>query len=1359
VNQMATKKVLTHLDMNSNSLLNVADGVNATDGINTGQLNVTTGELRGLTSAGSSAGFLTSAPTVGVDYPWTDTNIAFTMSAQDSTTLAIGPTGPIVFADNYDVTRSSISTFAAQTVPLSQAASVTVPGINFLYIGIDKTGAIHFSTDTLATSYMIAQLGLTAVVNEGGVITFLTGVVTPVLVQPSVYSNTTLTRTIAPLSADLIVYAATGLSLQATGDLMYGESINWPNQPIDAKFIPSQSPISFAYVTPAIVAGNTVLPQVTALDPTQYWNGTALATLPSATSASVQFLLLTAQGDYYIYYGSVVYPDVATAAANAAFEQFISTLPPTFSAIVCRIALRRDASDITNPADAIFSYPTTGGGVPAVTGVAQLIGTANQITASNPKGSVTLSLPQDIDPTASPTFNSVALTSYPTTADQAANVQYVQDTVAGINVKPVANAVATTNISLSGLQTVDGVALAAGDLVLVTGQTDQTTNGEYAVASGAWTRIPEMSTWSNTVSAVITIAGGTDYEGSRWLSTTSAGGTLGTTPINFVPLRDPTALTDAPKDNTMYGRLEGAWVQSEIDRPIFRTVANDSGATIVLGTTVTVVGYVNGYASVVPALADVNMDPSLILGVASEDIATGTNGLLCTYGPMSGLDTSSFALGVDVYLSPSTAGALTTTRPVTPNQTYIVGRIFVAATNGTLWVNRYDYNKMQNLSDVYLPAAPADSTVLRWSAADNYYEAVPVYDQSESDARYQSLLLAQSIVAPTTGNWFRICTWNVPSGSYSNYFDLVVTCIAIGSYASSTQAIRVAAAAANPTGFSLFAEPGARSGGADVSFPQFVASPTGLWGKYTGAAGRSVQFSLSVIAQVGTTNIVLAPLDTGSATQPSGTLFPSSGSLSAYQAYTSLGVLLTQTAGDARYLQGNQAITLSGDATGSGTTTIPVTFAPTGVAAGTYTSITVNAKGLVTAGASPTTLAGYGITDAQPLDGDLTAIAAISQTSGVLRKTAANTWTLDSSSYAPTNQTFYIGTTGIALNRASAAQPLTGITSIDGSAAKLTTPRTISATGDATWTVTFDGSSPVTAPLTLADTGVIPGTYNSATAITPLTIDSKGRITATGADIPISSAWSSITGTPTTVAGYGITDAVTTAEVSIPVFISVSMSNTLWYRMATVSGSEGGAYLITVNSKHSTGNGSFTDVYLYTRSNPSGYNILQLSETNLPSEASKIIVNYSEIWMQGLAPTATSSMTIQKLNEIGSGTTTILTVDGVTNQAATPTGTPGTRTSSQNQPHAPAAASTYTLSDWDNGGIVELNGACTVVIPTTLTSNFVSVFLMQMDNSSSTISGTFTGDFGQTTTTPNAQYGMYEIRRTSTGIMLFRVGV
>ena len=66
------------------------------------------------------------------------------------------------------------------------------------------------------------------------------------------------------------------------------------------------------------------------------------------------------------------------------------------------------------------------------------------------------------------------------------------------------------------------------------------------------------------------------------------------------------------------------------------------------------------------------------------------------------------------------------------------------------------------------------------------------------------------------------------------------------------------------------------------------------------------------------------------------------------------------------YLTNNKTITISGDASGSGTTSIALTLANSGATAGTYKSVTVDAKGRVTAGTNPTTLSGYGITDAAP---------------------------------------------------------------------------------------------------------------------------------------------------------------------------------------------------------------------------------------------------------------------------------------------------------------------------------------------------------------------------------------------------------
>lgn len=62
----------------------------------------------------------------------------------------------------------------------------------------------------------------------------------------------------------------------------------------------------------------------------------------------------------------------------------------------------------------------------------------------------------------------------------------------------------------------------------------------------------------------------------------------------------------------------------------------------------------------------------------------------------------------------------------------------------------------------------------------------------------------------------------------------------------------------------------------------------------------------------------------------------------------------TYTLDTSTYLTGNQSISITGDATGSGATAISLTLANSGVTAGTYTKVTVDAKGRVTVGASLT---------------------------------------------------------------------------------------------------------------------------------------------------------------------------------------------------------------------------------------------------------------------------------------------------------------------------------------------------------------------------------------------------------------------
>jgi hypothetical protein len=131
-------------------------------------------------------------------------------------------------------------------------------------------------------------------------------------------------------------------------------------------------------------------------------------------------------------------------------------------------------------------------------------------------------------------LTSVAVTQDPVSALQLATKQYVDAVAQGLDPKASCVAATTANITLSGTQTIDGIALIAGDRCLVKDQTLSQNNGIYLVAAGAWTRATDMDTWAEVPGAFTFIEQGTTLADTGWVCTSNAGGTLGTTPITWV---------------------------------------------------------------------------------------------------------------------------------------------------------------------------------------------------------------------------------------------------------------------------------------------------------------------------------------------------------------------------------------------------------------------------------------------------------------------------------------------------------------------------------------------------------------------------------------------------------------------------------------------------------------------------------------------------------------------------------------------------------------------------------------------------------------------------------------------------------
>lgn len=145
-------------------------------------------------------------------------------------------------------------------------------------------------------------------------------------------------------------------------------------------------------------------------------------------------------------------------------------------------------------------------------------------------------LDQMAAPTASVSLNSQKITNLATpTADaDAATKAYVDATKQGLDVKDSVRVATTANITLSATQTIDGVAVIAGNRVLVKNQSTASQNGIYVVAAGAWSRSTDANTSAKVTAGMFTFAAeGTVNADSGWVLTTNDVITLNTTPLTF----------------------------------------------------------------------------------------------------------------------------------------------------------------------------------------------------------------------------------------------------------------------------------------------------------------------------------------------------------------------------------------------------------------------------------------------------------------------------------------------------------------------------------------------------------------------------------------------------------------------------------------------------------------------------------------------------------------------------------------------------------------------------------------------------------------------------------------------------------
>lgn len=106
----------------------------------------------------------------------------------------------------------------------------------------------------------------------------------------------------------------------------------------------------------------------------------------------------------------------------------------------------------------------------------------------------------------------------------------------GAAIKVPCVAATTANITLSGEQTIDGVAVVTNDRVLVKNQTTASENGIYIADTGTWDYARDWDgSYDVTQGTIVFVNGGTTQSDSAWNVATSGSIVVGTTSVTFEP--------------------------------------------------------------------------------------------------------------------------------------------------------------------------------------------------------------------------------------------------------------------------------------------------------------------------------------------------------------------------------------------------------------------------------------------------------------------------------------------------------------------------------------------------------------------------------------------------------------------------------------------------------------------------------------------------------------------------------------------------------------------------------------------------------------------------------------------------------
>lgn len=178
-------------------------------------------------------------------------------------------------------------------------------------------------------------------------------------------------------------------------------------------------------------------------------------------------------------------------------------------------------------------------------------------------------------------------------------------------------------------------------------------------------------------------------------------------------------------DGTLDLGLAGGAVTLQVGQESVFLGLNKTGTDIAEGSVVYITGAQGNRATIALAKADTNMTSNATIGITTEPILNNQQGYVTVQGLVRNINTVGVPEGAQLFLSSTTAGAYTVTRPEAPGHGVLIGFCIRShATVGSVYVHVTNGFDLGELHDVKLTGL-ANGEFLAWDSAIPAWVNVP----------------------------------------------------------------------------------------------------------------------------------------------------------------------------------------------------------------------------------------------------------------------------------------------------------------------------------------------------------------------------------------------------------------------------------------------------------------------------------------------------------------------------------------------------------------------------------------------------------------------------------------------------------